>query len=305
MSGCIKSVINVVKHNSLKEYEILYVDSKSTDDSLNVVRKFQNVKIIRLLGDYNAAIARNVGAFESKGDILFFIDGDMEINPFFLRLVYSDSGGLKFNFVSGQFIDIEYNNGKVKKEKKYHQINGKLKKQYTTGGLFIIRREVWEYVGGMRNKLRRNQDIDLGIRLANKGFLLVRINEILAYHHTVSYRNPKRMFRLIFNGDDLFRCVLLRDNLLNKYQWLYFLRENYTMFMLLLLFIFTVFTGKYYFLFAYILALIIRVLRKKGESLINRVLIYIYYVIRDVAVFIGLFFFWPSEPKNIKFEKNR
>jgi len=39
---------------------------------------------------------------------LFFIDGDMEIQSNFLEKVYNEEIGLKFDFVSGDFLNINF-----------------------------------------------------------------------------------------------------------------------------------------------------------------------------------------------------
>ena len=75
----IESVLNVIENSLFIESEILYIDSKSSDQTLKIVKSYRQIKYFELTGKCNAAIARNVGARESKGEVLFFIDGDMEI----------------------------------------------------------------------------------------------------------------------------------------------------------------------------------------------------------------------------------
>ena len=109
LTKCIESVFATVKHNQLKEYEVIYVDSQSIDDSIERAKAFSAIKIFQITGRANAAIARNIGAKESKGDVLFFIDGDMEIQVDFLPIVYNEEDGLLFNFVSGNWVNYKYN----------------------------------------------------------------------------------------------------------------------------------------------------------------------------------------------------
>ena len=89
LTRCLKSIIELIKHNNLSSYEIIYVDSNSTDDSIRVAMSFNDINVFRISGIFNAAIARNIGARESTGDVLFFIDGDMELNKEFLPSVYT------------------------------------------------------------------------------------------------------------------------------------------------------------------------------------------------------------------------
>ena len=110
ITKCLQSVFDTIASNQIREFEIIYVDSQSTDDSLNRVKAFKNVIVILLTEDYNSAIARNVGAKEAAGDILYFVDGDMELEPGFLNKVVK-SGSLVHPFVSGPYVNYFYNPG--------------------------------------------------------------------------------------------------------------------------------------------------------------------------------------------------
>lgn len=79
LEKCFTSVFKTIKKDNIESFEVIYVDSKSTDNSVNVAKSYEEIKVFQIVGVCNAAIARNVGAKEAKGDILFFIDGDMEI----------------------------------------------------------------------------------------------------------------------------------------------------------------------------------------------------------------------------------
>ena len=149
LSNCLESVYNTVSQNSIIEYEVIYVDSKSSDDSIKRAEKLKGVKIINLDGDINAAIARNVGAKEAKGDVLFFLDGDMVIEPSIFPLFYSNEYGLEYPFMSGNFDNYFYDQSW---NFLYKDSGMKLledKNMYTVGGLFFIERKLWNKVSGM------------------------------------------------------------------------------------------------------------------------------------------------------------
>ncbi len=226
LSKCFQSVFNTILINQIKDYEVIYVDSNSTDDSVERGLKFEKVNIFKITGKCNAAIGRNIGAEEAKGDVLFFIDGDMEITPEFLPFVYNKNEDLKYNFVSGQFQNYYYDqNGGLLSKEYHHKLNkDRDMNQTTTGGLFFIKREIWFEVNGMKNKYRRSQDIDFGLRLAIKGIFLHRKKELLAYHHTIYYRDSKRMWNMLFCGDQLYRSILYRDHIFNKHIYKLLLR---------------------------------------------------------------------------------
>ncbi|MBI5416489.1 glycosyltransferase family 2 protein [Candidatus Poribacteria bacterium] len=72
ISYCIKAVQN----SSFTNHEIIVVDDGSTDNTVEKIRKFLSVKLL-LQNHYGPAAARNYGAKQAKGEILFFLDADV------------------------------------------------------------------------------------------------------------------------------------------------------------------------------------------------------------------------------------
>ena len=72
ISNCIKSVID-------KVYEVIYVDTGSTDGTVELVKKeFPKVKVFHYKWNDDFAAARNYGIKKAKGDFLFYLDCDEE-----------------------------------------------------------------------------------------------------------------------------------------------------------------------------------------------------------------------------------
>ena len=292
LSKCIQSIINTIEFNKLQKHEIVYVDSNSTDNSIERAKEFGCVKIFKLTGEVNAAIARNIGTKHSKGEVLFFIDGDMEIMPEFLKIVYSKEEGLIDNFVSGNWINYYFNNHSddlIRKEKFKSMERDTIEK--VTGGLFLINRNTWDLVGGMNNKFKRSQDIDLGLRLAKKGIFLVRKKEIAAIHYTVDYLNKERMWKDFVNWNHLYaKSFLYRNHIFNKHVYNRILTNDYTAMLLILCILAVLFSSKIAIV-AFSLYIIVVVLRSKF-SLKN----VLYFFLRDLSVILGLFIFFPKKP---------
>ena len=160
-----------------------------------------------------------------------------------------------------------------------------------TGGLFLINRSSWDLVGGMNNKFKRSQDIDLGLRLAKKGIFLLRKKEVAALHHTVDYLNKERMWKDFFNWNHLYaKSFLYRNHIFNTHAYKRILTNDYTA-LVLILCILAVFFSKIAIL-AFSLYLILLLFRSKLS--IKNVL---YFFLRDLSVIIGLFIFFPKKPK--------
>ena len=79
---CLESVYR----SSFKDYEVIVVDDCSTDNSYEVAGRFP-CRLFNLPVNSGPARARNYGVEQSKGDILFFIDSDTELDEKALGLI--------------------------------------------------------------------------------------------------------------------------------------------------------------------------------------------------------------------------
>lgn len=307
LTKCLQRVQELKLHNNSNPIETIYVDSKSTDDSLERALIFPDVRIFQITGVTNSAIARNIGAKEANGEILFFIDGDMEIQSEFLREAIGKDGGLKHDYLTGHLDDYYYT---LKNE-----FIGKAARTYKTkipdreqslnmnGGLFMINKKIWDKVNGMRNKYKRSQDFDLTIRLKKKGYKIIRIPFLAAKHHTVHYDNENRMWLDLFNKHSFYYALLFREHLFNWDVIKRSIRSYYTAIALLLTFVVFVFFNIWVVLYSYLLILVVRALINtwraktswpKSLYFLNRVL---YQIVFDISFWIGFLFFYPINPK--------
>ena len=307
LSLSVESVFNAINANAIKEFEVIYIDSNSSDDSIDRAKKFEQVKIIKLTGVYNAAIARNIGVEESKGNILFFIDGDMEILPEFLSKVYSEkTGDLQYPFISGQVEHYNYdeNGNFIDNTWQYREVLKGDKFYTTTGGVFVIEKRLWLLVEGMDIRFRRGQDLDLALKLAQKGYKILRKKEIIARHHTISYTHQSRMWRTLLSGDISFsNSFLYRKHLLNFFVYKKILKTNYTLLALLSFPVIGILTGHRFIGLLYVLVVLAKSIKIKNVGFPGKIQLMLFYFVRDLFI---LFYFFTPIPKakvaDIKYE---
>ncbi len=80
IGNCIKSL----NSQSFKNIEIIVVDDGSTDKTREIVKKFSKVKLIT--GEHKGpGYSRNIGSKKAKGQILIFIDSDMEFDKDYIK----------------------------------------------------------------------------------------------------------------------------------------------------------------------------------------------------------------------------
>lgn len=220
IKDCISSIFKTAETLQLKNYEVIYIDSRSSDQTVQIIKSSfrQRVKMYSLNSRMNAAIARNVGAKVADGDIYFFVDGDMELYPDFLEDVFSEEQGLQYDVVSGKLMEYEY-------DENWNRI-GIVNDRYNVteteyrqdlGGVFVIQSEVFKAVGGFNECWKSEEDFDLALRLAQRGIYLLRLPKYIAVHHTINYYKFARLLGRIRNGQIFYHGVMCRKNLFNKY----------------------------------------------------------------------------------------
>ncbi|MDI6765257.1 MAG: glycosyltransferase family 2 protein, partial [Bacteroidota bacterium] len=74
LSQCLRSI----KRSYYKNYEIIVVDDRSTDNSIEIGKAY-SCTVIQVKEGNGANNARNVGSSSAKGDILMFVDSDIVI----------------------------------------------------------------------------------------------------------------------------------------------------------------------------------------------------------------------------------
>jgi glycosyltransferase involved in cell wall biosynthesis len=115
--GCIENTIQSVLNQSYTNFELIVVDDGSTDNSVEVVKSFNDNRIV-LYQKENGGVssARNYGIDKVKGNWIFFLDADDTIEDkcleslFYLSIQYPLSVIATSNY---QIIDI--NNKSVRK----------------------------------------------------------------------------------------------------------------------------------------------------------------------------------------------
>jgi glycosyltransferase involved in cell wall biosynthesis len=235
ITTCLESVFRAIENNMLVDCDVIFVDSKSSDDSVQRAKKFKGARIFQITGQYNAAVARNIGGSEAKGDVLFFLDGDMELESNFiaeaLKLIKS---GIKY--FSGQIKEVFYDEDWQILGSRIAFPSNKLNRfDLTNGGAYGITRELWNLAEGMKTKYTKSQDIDLAYRLVRKGFPLFRSDVTFVTHHTKQYNYKTTVLKELMRVKlFLYRGLLMREHFFNRPIQKRNIRINYTIILLFL-----------------------------------------------------------------------
>jgi glycosyltransferase involved in cell wall biosynthesis len=170
-----------------RAHEIIVVDQTSEPEAGTeaTLKEWNDQGRIRWipLREPNASKARNVGALIATGDVLLFLDDDIEIGPDFLAAHSRNYLDSKAVAVSGQVLEMEKevttrlrarsndpDIGWIHFPKNYGE---RCTTSWMAGGNFSIRREIYFEVGGMDENYKRGafrEETDFAMRFLQAGY---------------------------------------------------------------------------------------------------------------------------------------
>ncbi|MFW5793373.1 MAG: glycosyltransferase family 2 protein [Bacteroidota bacterium] len=302
LKKCFGSIKLSIKENDYIKSEVIYIDSASEDDSIKIAKSFGFVKVYKLTSDYNAAIARNVGAVIAQGSILFFIDGDMEINPEFLKNVLNINNKLTYGFIGGYYIGRYFDNEWNYLYERNYPSTGKIKHGFFepfTGGLFIIEKRIWDEVSGMKPYLSGGADPEIAFRLARNGVYKLWIHKPMAVHYTIKNKRTGKVKHLFKRRNLVGNILIYRENITCFHALKRMLRQNYMAFILMLLLFSSLF---YISAFPFVIAAYILMSTTKSIVKYKNIKSSMYFIVKDLIFILGMLFYWPNKKVDIEYK---
>jgi len=86
----IKRAIDSVLSQTFKDFELIIINDCSTDNSVQIINEFSDsrIKLLHTSKNSGAAVARNIGIKNAKGEIISFLDSDDFYEPEILEVSY-------------------------------------------------------------------------------------------------------------------------------------------------------------------------------------------------------------------------
>jgi cellulose synthase/poly-beta-1,6-N-acetylglucosamine synthase-like glycosyltransferase len=173
-----------------KKYEVIVVDDASSDDTIKIVSKFP-VKLIKQKHQ-GPAKARNLGAKQSKGDIIVFTDSDCLPAKNWLKELIKPFSNPEIVGVSGTYRTM--NKESILARFEGYQIeerheNMKKMERIDFVGTFncAYRKKIFFKYGGFNTKFKTSsgEDPDLSFKISKDGYKIVFQNKAFVYHYHV------------------------------------------------------------------------------------------------------------------------
>lgn len=165
-----------------KPFEIIIVDSKSTDNTQKIIKKYieKNPEIKLYIKKSTRGMGRNYGVSKANGEIIAFTDGGCIANKKWLQ---SLKNKIKegYDIVAGKTIDTGYfkNVKRVKVEINGYDIT------YPSCNL-LYKKKLFNKIKGFDTRFITAEDIDLNLRAVQKKAKIGYSNQAIIYRRSAS-----------------------------------------------------------------------------------------------------------------------
>mgnify|MGYP000946549707 CR=1 FL=1 len=201
LQRCFESVEKAITRAEglLSSWSIVYVDSGSSDESIGVARHY--TKDIYLVTEFpSAAAGRMAGLRESNGQLVLFLDGDMELHSDWLcetLEILTNNEASAFAGITGIRDDVYIDEVSGEMIGERHNVYGVKEARVAPhfGGALLIKREAIVNAGGYRIALKAGEEPDLYARLLSQGMRVLELPIPFIRHYTLPKRS--RVERLV------------------------------------------------------------------------------------------------------------
>lgn len=188
----IGEVLKSIYSQTYKDFEVIIVDSESTDQTLKICKEY-DCKIVSIKKEkFNYSYASNVGAENAKGDIICYLSGHSVVatneylshaNELFNNNKIGAAYGEVIALPDGSIIEKIFNNyGYAKSKKKGLIYENEIHPGILSCSNAMIRKSEWK-----KNKFkealgRGGEDVEMAYSIIKGGYEIVRSPKLLVKH---------------------------------------------------------------------------------------------------------------------------
>lgn len=223
--------IDSILKQTLQDFELLIIDDNSTDNSLEIIRKFHDPRIKITVLDKNIGMCRasNLCIAEAKGKFLTIIASDdiMKVDNLEKKVNFLQNNP-QYGAVFSQIEIIDENNKTInKKTKKFEKIFPAItqncnqllnhffnKGNYLAAPTFLAKTEFVKKINGFNDLLCQAHDFDMWVRICLNNYEIEVLSEKLVQYRqfttsqSLSSNTSEVRKRLIFDNEKILENYL-------------------------------------------------------------------------------------------------
>ena len=209
LGACLQSIDSALR---MLSHELIYVDSRSTDNSV-AVAKAHGARCL-MLNEENttAGLGRYAGAQAAHGEYLLFLDGDMQLQPGFIERAMMKMAAGDYDGACGIREDRYMKNGEVSSVTPNYFSCTVERMAPEFGGAVFLKADALAACGGWSPDTIACEEAELHARLLAKGKRIIEL-PIPMFIHCDAVREDRSLFGVLFSKRRLgegqaFRCAM-------------------------------------------------------------------------------------------------
>ena len=199
----IEKLLESLVSQTLKPLEIIIVDGGSTDNTINIIKKFQKkYPFIKLyVKNSNIPTARNFAIKKARGDLIAFIDAGCFAKKDWLEDLAKILQEKKADIASSLY----EMKAKTPLQKAFSLFVGTAKEKFDEKSFIpstrsvLFKKEVWEKLGGFNENLSIGEDHEFFLRAKRAGFRFANISDPKVVWFDFENLNTIEMLKKFFN----------------------------------------------------------------------------------------------------------
>ena len=222
LDACMESIHSAM---GVLAHEIIYVDSRSTDDSVARAKAHGARCYVLSAEKTTAGLGRFVGTKEAKGEYLLFLDGDMQLQKGFCEKAMMAMAQRGYDGCTGIRKDIYLKNGEIAGENANYFGCTAERIVPEFGGALFIKKEALEKAGGWSPDTIACEEAELHARLKAHKIQIAElpVNMIV---HTDAVRDERGVWGVAFSRRRLGEGQALRCAMAQGQANAYISHEN-------------------------------------------------------------------------------
>ena len=206
-------------------YELIYVDSRSTDDSA-AIAKAHGARCYQLEDEHTTAgLGRYAGTQAAHGEYLLFLDGDMLLQPGFVEYAMMKMAAEGYDGACGIREDHYMKNGEVVSTNKNYFGCERERIVPEFGGAIFLKAEALRKCGGWSPDTIACEEAELHARLIAVGCRIVEL-PIPMIIHCDAVRDDRSILHVFFSRRRLGEGQAMRCAMAGGSAWAYIRREK-------------------------------------------------------------------------------
>lgn len=195
IGGCMQSIRDAM---GVMLHEIVYVDSRSSDDSAAIARRWGARCFILSEEQTTAGLGRLVGTKEAQGEYLLFLDADMQLHRGFLEAAMMTMAKESYDGATGMREDVYMKDGKaVSRVKNYFGCTAqRIAPEF--GGALFIKKDALLKAGGWSADTIACEEAELHARINAAGLRIVEL-PVQMITHTDAVRDNRGLAGAVFS----------------------------------------------------------------------------------------------------------